>query len=143
MLLVAAAAVPALNCRGEGDTTRSPCGPYGAPTTSTLEGTGFEAWEGEPVDGVFRSPQAIFPPGGDTSTVVAGRFSLTASACDAYDWQITVGAAGHQIDCGGTMSPFTPADCWCQAGSEWGARGSSGHDCAAFDGGARDSAPSD
>ena len=114
-----------------------PCSIYGLPVTSTVNGAFFHNWEGEPVRGEFLPVQS-FPPGSAISTVVDGGFSLTASACTGVFWQISVGAIGREISCGGRGSSLTPAGCWCQNGPAWAPGGASGQDCAAFDGGARD-----
>jgi len=72
----------------------------------------------------------------------AGR-SLTASVCTGAAWQLTVGAIGHQIECGGGL-PITPDGCWCPNGQVWSPPTSTpSHDCAAFDGGTRDAPASD
>jgi hypothetical protein len=110
-------------------------------TTSTVTGAGFGDWEGEPVTGDF-VPAQSFAPGHDVATVMSGAFSLTASVCTGIAWQITVGAAGHQIYCGG--APIRPADCWCPEGQYWSRPVSTpSHDCAAFDGGTRDAPAGD
>jgi len=104
---------------GVGATQPGECSPYcTAPAppapTSTIRAVGFDAWEGQIVQGCFTPSQNICPRGCADAVVVGGRFELTASACTAFGWYIDI---DHALTCDGVSGTITPSNCTCYAGS--------------------------
>jgi hypothetical protein len=92
----------------------SPCASFGGPTTSTVRGSGFEGWNGQPVHACLDATQNFSSQCGDT-VVAGGQFSLDETVCTAYSWEVTVGTGAGAIHCSGNVmkTNLTPTNCWC------------------------------
>jgi hypothetical protein len=87
--------------------------------TSTVTGSGFDAWNGETAHGCWLPAQS-FAPACAYATVVDGGFSLTASTCTGFEWRINIG----ERTCFDSGNLVTPADCHCgDLGSRGGTSG--------------------
>jgi hypothetical protein len=83
------------------------------PPSSTVVGSGFDDWNGEPVHGCYLAAQS-FPSGCANGVIRDGRFSLTASTCTGVGWRVTIGSGSRQLDCDGYV--ITPLNCRCGGG---------------------------
>ena len=92
------------------------------PPTSTVTGSGFQAWNGAAVRGCFLAAQS-FTEGCDDAVVVDGGFALTAATCTGITWRVWV---GDDRTCHG-LGAIRPENCHC--GDPYGAGGSSGFAC--------------
>jgi hypothetical protein len=123
---------------GRGGPTLSSCSPYGGPTTSTIDGSGFDQWNGQSVQACLYPTQS-FSPDCEGGVVAGGQFSVTATVCTGYAWQITVGTGAGAIGCSATVDDgyITPAACFCDSGmgGASGAAGQPGLGCDAGVGG--------
>jgi hypothetical protein len=102
-----------------------PNGPYAAcndpaTQTSTLRGSGFEAWEGIAILGCL-NPSVPDVAGAvcDDGDVTNGAFTLMASVCTGSHWDLHIFDGSRGLDCFTTRPPvdrvftITPADCTC------------------------------
>jgi hypothetical protein len=92
-----------------------------APTWK-LTGESFEAWEGQRVEGCLLAAQS-FPSPCQTTSVLRGGFTMSASTCTAVGWKVTIGSGDDPMTCSPGSAVVTPRDCWC------GAAGGPGKGC--------------
>jgi hypothetical protein len=124
-----------------------PNGPYAAcndpeSQTATLQGVGFEAWEGLPLLGCLNPSQPVDDTRCDDATVTDGAFTVSVSVCTGASWDFHIFDAVRGLDCNSTHAPIdgvftvTPADCACSSPTRLPATGCSADLDGGADGGA-------